>query len=895
MSEDEKPATIYPAELPLRVFISSVMDDEMKPMRKEAHIAIGEPKYMWPWTFEYTPASAEATDENYLRHVREADAVLWLVGSKTTQPVVNEIREALSNNRPLIIMRLTGASPDEPTKKLIKEVGLRAKYQYTDLNGLREAIALSFGDEITRAWRSASPSTNRPALLDMLGRESRARCVVRWQASGLRTSEAFALADDVAIGAPADSVRPSAERQLVILQGEMGAGKSLTAERMLQSAITNAIGDKDAPIPVWLEARSVNGDDLYDAIQSKANGLGDLQRNGAFVIVNGADEAGTGIANNLLEAARLITATWPNIFIVITSRPVMRRLQPGEVASLEPLSEEASLKLVGQIAGRHVRGYDWPASIKDAVKRPFWAIILGVSLREADSQQLPQSKGELLRFLVSESLPEKSEEVQAILRRLAKSSTDRRDGPVPLAELNIGSSREDLNKTGLIVEKDRMLSFATAILTQWFAAEGLVRGEVDVAELAKDPQRLDLWRYAFVIALGEVDWARACAIMEPIVKYDVGFASEVMSEALRDCAMPGEPISLPPVLEAGQQIRYAASKLLASIGPVTQFISIARNDGTPHQLGVRTDDVGLLATWRPSDDLTSDIVELPAGHAFHAPGWGPGRWARPTTDPAWPWRWAHDAISDDLSNLIEKQRLPLDKGALFDERVWREALAVLGVGSLHPGPFKVQDIEARLARFSLNASLMSGGEVYDLKSLRARLAQFAKSGGSELVAPWPGPDCESTGGLISNMYTAERLLERTCAVYEGAIRAYAELVDRWFPTLKYRFMTYVTLPATLRGYLESGEHPTLRWYFDPIDDGNTTVDIQMATDRTDYEEMRKELEENYKRLRALRPMAQQWISANYPHTSLMEILHVDPATKLVYEWLKDDLKRIGLV
>ncbi|MEK7626140.1 MAG: hypothetical protein AAB423_02170 [Patescibacteria group bacterium] len=894
MNKGNKEPIIYPAEQPLRVFISSVMDKEMGPWRKEAHMALSDAKYMWPWTFEYTPASAEATDENYLRHVREADSVLWLVGSKTTQPVINEIREALANNRRLIVLRMKAAAPDKPTNDLISEIGLRAKYFKTSFEDLRSTIALSFGDETARAWRSASPSASRPVLLDTLGKESRARAMVRWQAAGLSKSEAIGLADDMSVGFPSDTILPTIDRPLVVIVGEMGSGKSLTAERMMQQAIAKSITDRDAPVPIWLEASVVGDADLYGVIQKKANGLGDLQRQGAFVVINGADEAGAGTANNLLESARLVTNTWPNIYIVITSRPILNRLQKEEVSILGPLAEDDSLALVRKIAHKEVKGYDWPPSIKDAIKRPFWAIILGIRLRDNDSRQLPQSKGELLRFLISGSLPEKSEEVQFILRKLATLSTDRRDNPVPIAELDLGSNLDDLLKTGLVVKNERMLSFSTAILTQWFAAESLMREEVNVSELTGDVERLDLWRYAFIIALGEVDWNGSCRLIEILAEKDVGFTSEILDESLREYAMPGEPVSSPPAKELGGHIRQALVALLKGVGPLAGLMSISREDGRPHQFGVRSDGEGLLVLWRPQNDLANDVEDIPYDvHAFHKSDWGHAHWNRPTTDPAWAWKWAHSELSGELKRLVEKRRFMLEAGPIHDECVWVEAHAVMGVGSLHPGPFKLEDIEQRLNRMTPNAALLNDGKILDLKLLRQHTLRMKKLGLVELASPWPEPDRDFSGGLISNLYTDERQLERTIAVYENAIQAYTEIVDRYFPSMKYRFQTYVTFPAILKGYLQPGPRPVLSWHFEPLSNGVNKVDIRIRDEKLDHASLREDLEKNYQLIRQLRPNAQQWISSTHHQASLMDVFHISPVTELVYEWLRDDLKRIG--
>ena len=72
---------VYRSENDLLVFISSRMNHEMGPARIIAVDAIKRVECVRPWAFEFTPASSESADDAYLRKVREADFVVWLVGS----------------------------------------------------------------------------------------------------------------------------------------------------------------------------------------------------------------------------------------------------------------------------------------------------------------------------------------------------------------------------------------------------------------------------------------------------------------------------------------------------------------------------------------------------------------------------------------------------------------------------------------------------------------------------------------------------------------------------------------------------------------------------------------------------------------------------------------------
>jgi hypothetical protein len=61
-----------------------------------------EVPFLTPWAFEFTPASAAAADEVYLRKVRDADIVLWLTlrGFKSLPLRSSRLEPARSSRSP---------------------------------------------------------------------------------------------------------------------------------------------------------------------------------------------------------------------------------------------------------------------------------------------------------------------------------------------------------------------------------------------------------------------------------------------------------------------------------------------------------------------------------------------------------------------------------------------------------------------------------------------------------------------------------------------------------------------------------------------------------------------------------------------------------------------------
>ena len=246
---------VYRSEDNLLVFISSRVNDEMEPARTIAVEAIKQVEFGRPWAFEFTPASAETAEGTYIRKVREADFVVWLVGAETTQPVVDEVNEAISSARKLLVFKLPVEQRDSQTQDLLDRVGNYVKWSEVDsIENLPVSISESVADAITHAVRNPFIPARRQKLLQDL-RLSVSRCKEQLLSLGVEEFVAEEMANDREGGNVLDM--PASGAWNVV--GEQGSGKSLAVERLFQRVVTDAAEDSSRPFPIFVRARELRG------------------------------------------------------------------------------------------------------------------------------------------------------------------------------------------------------------------------------------------------------------------------------------------------------------------------------------------------------------------------------------------------------------------------------------------------------------------------------------------------------------------------------------------------------------------------------------------------------------------------------------------------------------
>ena len=597
----------------LLAFVSSVMDEELAPARECVGQTLGRAPFLLAWAFEHTPASAQDVQEAYLEKVRRSAFVFWLVGSRTTDPVTKEIGEALVCQRRLIVLVLPAEHRDDATIRLLEQVRPHVKYrELASAEDLAAEVDRAVSDEISRALADL-PGMSRAARLDELGRASRARCVERWQVAGIDTTLALAMAHELGIGAAPAQALPSEERPLRVLGGDMGVGKSLAGKRYHRAAIAAQLQDASAPAPVYIRARDIDGDLQAKALQA-CEGLGDPRQQGATVVLDGIDEPGAGAASELLSQARVLAGTWPATRVLLSSRPLSAIEHAEELAHLQQLGEAEASALVGRVAGIAVTTgmhAGWPENLRQAIRLPLFAVLLGGYLRR-NNGAVPASRGELLRSLVELAIGRVDADVTPLLRRLAILSLRRSGGPVPEADVLAGEDPGLIEGTRLVVRRDRTLVFPLIVLAQWFAAESLIAGEPTPQELIDDPASLESWRYPLAIAVGTYGYAQVSALLGPLAAAHGGFASQVVEEGLAKWSQ-SEDVTPPPALQCAEEIRSASEAWLQGAASLKELFWPLVREGQLAPTGAHVDGAWLTTGWYAGGRQLPGVNELPVG------------------------------------------------------------------------------------------------------------------------------------------------------------------------------------------------------------------------------------------------------------------------------------------
>lgn len=891
-----------PGEPKYRVFVSSVMRTQYQSFRDEVVRALDGMDGVDRWAFEYTPAASEPADASYLRHVREADAVIWLVTAETTPAVCDEVHEALAKRRRLLVFVTTETSTlDAPTATLLERVGQSVKWTtVTEHGDLGPALQRAWRDEVARAMREP-PGIGRKAILTGMLSESRGRAFARWRAVGVSSALATQLAEDASVGAGPAYAAPSKARPLVLLLGEYGSGKSLFAERVFQAEVAQAL-IRYGPVPVFLRAQAVQGG-LRESVLSASTDLGDPRTCGTYLIVDGLDEAGVAQADSILKQARTLVHAWPETRVLITSRALPNSIPSDDSTTMPLLGPTQSLELVSRVMGREVtlsEQHSLPTSIAEAIRRPLYAVLLGGFLAEG-SNHFPRSPAELMSTLVERALSPidlDSKLATGILERLAVETVRCGGGALPASTVGNAQSIQALAGTGLLaVNATGTVSFPLPLLAQWFAAQSLASGRVD--EVCGRAPDLDLWRYPFVIAVGRFDQVTVHRILSWIVQVDPGLAAQVIAEGVAPCGMD-ETVDAPPSLDAATQLRDSMQAWIDSIGPLAQLVAPMRPDGTQLPTGARRDGAMLLAGWYDGQDATSTVFAMPPHEGIFSAraGWVSLSSARPGRQAGWAWQWTLDAMQSRMRDWLEDRPVPSRQAGMHSEDIWAKSLLLLGSGPLRDDPIPLNLLQEKIDFLGSAGRLQTRGGPVDLELLSSAMQRVRDAGGSAIECPHPGQDqtCP-TPRWIWDGYSEAQLMRRIESVLTMALELYCAYVDDVFVSLKPRLRTAVLLPAVLECALHPPRSdsamagPSWSWRFRALPRGShsqvsvTSSPVPRPREETDWVSEMAEL-------RRLRPHAAAWISYTRVRGEL-GVFGATPAKDLALRWLSDDLLEIS--
>jgi len=759
-------------------------------------------------------------------------------------------------------------------------------------------------------------AASREATLTDWARKSRRRLIERWAAAGLADDTAAALADDPTVG-DAPSALPSLREQgLVLLEGVFGSGKSVTGERLHQADLAAALRDVDAPVPVYLDARAVDGA-LADTVAETCVSVGVPEMVGVRLVLDGLDEVALGRAYVLLTQARGLTQEWPGSRVVATVRPGLPDIQDNQRLAYPPMSAEEAAALAQRIGGQPNRAPVASTAVREAMRLPLFVIIAALSYRETHA--VPTSRIDFLENLVERALRRPGADISGVrnaLSRLAHLAIEA-GAPIPASEVGNDAEIEALIVSRLVVRRGRTLAFGLPILEQYFGGKSVLAAGLPKDALA-DAAALERWRYPLALALAAASWERSATLLQPIIDHFPGIAAWLLHESVPAHGR-GSHASVP--MRCGDRIHLALAAWLPALSPAADLLKIGSAPNTPPLvLAVRVEDDTLLSVIRhtPTDDGRTGVLALAQPvediRAFHGQD-GSYRRGRPAADySAWPWRWSLDWITDGLAELLKGKRLHAHlHGPAASERQWAQCRAVIA-GSFNQEPLSAAAITARLRQIltpGLASIRLSSGWVAAREDLEALLTALEAGDGvaadGSVHCPFPAPDLPAAPTTSHyGHYSDEHLAVFVTYLHAAALDIYERLCEAWLPRLKPTLGMACILPVHIAGHVTRTTHngtPTgfqLHQYSyetRPLPAGSQSTALftysesglpaqEWTVTLQQHAELRQTIE-------ILHPATAPWAHPR-AGTAAIPSPTDTPATTLAYQWLWEDLRTLRL-
>ena len=679
------------------------------------------------------------------------------------------------------------------------------------------------------------PSTlgahTRRARLHQLLKAGEARVVHSLEAIGVDEQRAADIAL-LALGEPPLELGG----KIVVLDGDLGVGKSTELERQHRRAIQSALDDPRQPVPIFVRARDLDHAHLRELVEGESTGVGDPSAVGVHLTIDALDEAGLtvdDVASRVADAS----ARWPNTTVVLTTRS--QPASPGtRMVRVQALSADEAMQLMTRINPQATHWLPSRAELTDVLRHPLFAISYAVE-RQA-GQTAVSHPANLVAAVGRRAVHDlyrdarHNEESSTLLGTLACAIIESGGQAVEVASLGAGALQlERLARSRVVEVADGRAMFQLAVLTEWFAAAVLLEDPDRLASCVRSPLAAYRWRYALVQALRQGSDADADLIMTELLSRAPATAAWVYAEAVepfanrRTAPLPGT------VTEIGARIRNASAQWLQ---PWPTLRSKGLPEGVEPVLGLAVHDhpagSPLLTTaWRTGPGDGPPIVPLPDDIDLGGPHERPWRGLKSgslVAGPLWAWDWARGQDQQTIDRLLEGRSLLAGVPACWQELAWDYAHRMLGrSGEGQSAPISVDELEIKVERLAQGnehaVSVMIGGmgrHGWRLSDGQAFVEDLRRLGVGHIEPPWPVPD---TGARVDwQRWSTEHLLTRLHAVSKVALDAYRELVERVVPRMASELPTYRLLPARIVGELTEGDpskgwegEPRLSWHIEP--------------------------------------------------------------------------------
>lgn len=719
-------------------------------------------------------------------------------------------------------------------------------------------------------------------LLESLQADAHHRCISRWRAAGVPASLAQELAEDELVGRSAVLWIKEQPEDFLWISGQFGAGKSLAVDRVFQDVLRDYLAGRQTRIPIFLEAKAMLRP-LAEEIDAAASKFGHHRRDGVHVIIDGADERTLQRARELVHEAAAYSGANPRSRILVTSS--ILEVPGHKPRMLPPLPRNEARQLLDRLtASQSFSFHPLDGRFSADFENPLFIILcarFGVSL----------SRAELVRRLVTAALERVETAIfpaEELLTRLAKWQLDHGTALIPEREL--GASPRSLSAvlgTRLIERRGNNLSFTLECVAQWFASQAIESGGFTTAEMVTDIARLERWQFALAIALNQAKEDTADRIMRPLAESQPAFASMVLRDGLRNWRTNDATREV-PANEVSRRLTNAMAAWKIGLEPISSIPRIFPVDAQGNLLRIAaTSDQGRFSADWIKEGIHSDSAldqEDCLGLGTIDRYWG----GIIVDHPAWAWRTTHGMIKRSLEEVIEENHLAASSKIIAHEAAWAEGCRLLGESEF---------VCQRLPVSKLARQLHHGLSPWSQQQILYRhITTLIRQQLEFFDAPYPQSDQRPVGHRMAEYFSYDQTTKRAVAVNQAALLAYREAVEVLFPKMAMRFPRYAAWPFDLRGVVykltnsSSGfEGYVLSSFMDPSSPATPGHAYFVQGTKEEANLARSEWSQAG---RSISPNRAPWHLQSWSE-SILSLWESRPATKIVKDWIKSDLKALG--
>ena len=618
--------------------------------------------------------------------------------------------------------------------------------------------------------------------------------------SEARTSErlmTFALSPEVArelravLSAEPPSFSPGG---LHVLVGPFGSGKSELAETWFRARLDEFAVESYAPFVVWIGAGSLAR--ALDVELSDRLGRSDRSSlRGVNLVVDGLDEIEPARSAEIVREAREFLASSPRSRILFTARDA-QGFRDSEISNVRLLGERAVDQVLHAITGHNTSSYSLPGGLRETARTPFFAVAAGLVLASGGRPGGPAGLIEQVLTIAlrrpRDRVAVASEDADAVLRAVAIRATEG-NGLVAANEFTAPQVERAL-LTRLVVRSGRHLRFSLPVFQQWFAAQEVLRDQLDPRRLVDDPHTFGVWRWPLAIATAAGTQAQTDTILVSIASRNPACAAWIVKSSTSNFYRGQADDAAESInsAEVGTRLVRAFQAMDQGLGDIAEFVLPRNTERRLPTLGIRSDESWIAMSWRRLPDA-EPIVELPPSLdpiAGMSDDWMGYRWSRVGSDPAWLWTIVVDDVAAGIGNALVNERLPVEDDVWRREHTYAICRSLVGQSRhLHH-----RSVSADAVTGALSELLGGDADVvvfqHGPRVTRAELEKLRETLGEgdvgDVVRPWVVPDRlenpRGGGRYISDIYSEEQMRQLAFEVYTSAVELFRGLARRWFPS-----------------------------------------------------------------------------------------------------------------